>query len=79
MPRKDATLTIEQIDKFLEMTAHESDETVRAVRRFLTNEKKRRVSAGNRGGKPQKYEGNARERHLQAMREWRSRKKENLK
>ena len=72
VPRKQQTLTTEQIKEFL--NDDESPETHQAVKDFLQAELSRREKAGKFGGKPRKYEGDAKERHRLAAKKYRERK-----
>lgn len=65
-------LTTEQIADFL--TGKPSLETLEAIKSFLQAELDRREKAGKLGGKPKKYEGDAKERHRQAAKTYRERK-----
>ncbi len=65
-------LTTEQIKDFL--ADNNSPEIIEAVKEFLQAELDRREKAGRLGGKPKKYEGDAKERHRQAAKTYRERK-----
>lgn len=72
MPRKQTTLTTEQIKEFLE--GNPSPKTLEAVKGFLRAELDRREKAGKLGGKPRKYEGDEKERRRLAAKQYRERK-----
>lgn len=72
MARTKQTLTVEQIREFLSGNA--SSKTLEAIKSFLQAELDRREKAGKLGGKPKKYEGDAKERHRQAAKTYRERK-----
>ncbi len=65
-------LTAEQIKDFL--ADNNSPETVEAVKEFLQAELDRREKSGKLGGKPKKYEGDAKARNREAAKQYRERK-----
>jgi hypothetical protein len=74
MPRQSQTLSIEQINEFLELTANEPNETIQAVRLFLKAELNRRNYAGNTGGRPQTV-ADKRQANREYQRKWRAKQR----
>jgi hypothetical protein len=74
MPRKEQTLSIEQLDEIIESRI--TEETFADLQKWAKGEKQRRRFAGNMGGKPRKYDGDAKERNRQAVANHRKRLKD---
>lgn len=73
MARTNQILSLEQINEILE--GRPSEETWNALLQFLKAEKQRRKFAGNLGGKPRKYQGDAKERNRLAAKAYRNKNK----